>query len=180
MVPTKNAVTLDIAALFEQELQNRNEDLRREAALRMFQKLHPTNKTTVDGLLEGLKRQPDVWSVVSTMGVVDFAESLLGHSAEDDKGEPAPVVRRTRLTDGQKSSLKGIIIGVLADTPSGLSRTEISSNINNELLANVGVDRDELANKLRQPLIELLADNKIHTIGEKRLMKYINGPKKTR
>jgi hypothetical protein len=38
--------------------------------------------------------------------------------------------------------------------------------------------RDELADKLRQPLGELVADNKIQTIREMRLMRYQPGPKK--
>ena len=46
------------------------------------------------------------------------------------------------------------------------------------MLATVGVRRDELADKLRQPLGELVADKKIHTNGEKRLMKYYAGAKK--
>ena len=46
-----------------------------------------------------------------------------------------------------------------------------------DVLVTIGVKRDELANKLRQPLGELVADNKIHTVGEKRLMRYHAGPK---
>lgn len=38
--------------------------------------------------------------------------------------------------------------------------------------------RDELADKLRQSLSKLVADHKIHTVGEKRLMRYHAGPKK--
>jgi hypothetical protein len=37
------------------------------------------------------------------------------------------------------------------------------------------VKRDELADKLRQPLGELVGDHKIHTVGEKRLMRYHAG-----
>ena len=64
---------------------------------------------------------------------------------------------------------------MLSSARDGMSRSEIAENINNELLSNVGVDRTELANKLRQPLAELVGDSKIHTIGEKRLMKYHHG-----
>ena len=44
----------DVSALFEQALLARKEDLRREAALRMFAKLHPNNQVTVDRFLSGL------------------------------------------------------------------------------------------------------------------------------
>ncbi|HMU39995.1 MAG TPA: hypothetical protein PKE31_13390 [Pseudomonadota bacterium] len=177
MSTTKTGINHDITALFEQELQARNEDLRRQAALRMFHKLHPTNKVSVQSFMEGLRQHPDVWNAVSDMGIVDFAQSLVGKTsaASDTKTESS---RRTRLSEAQKNSLKGIIVSVLSSSPDGLNRTDIASSINNELLANVGVDREELANKLRQPLVELVADNKIHTIGEKRLMKYFTGPGK--
>ena len=45
------------------------------------------------------------------------------------------------------------------------------------MLATIGVKRDELAAKLRQPLGELVGDKKLHTVGEKRLMKYHVGAK---
>jgi len=46
------------------------------------------------------------------------------------------------------------------------------------MLATIGVKRDELAAKLRQPHGELVGDKKRHTVGEKRLMKYHAGAKK--
>ena len=163
----------DITALFEQELQARNEDLRRQAAMTMFSKLHPTNKVSVEEFVSGLKQHKDVWAAVSTMGVLDFAEALVGRRPTESK--PVKAQRRTRLSEAQKNSLKGIIVSVLSSARDGMSRSEIAENINNDLLSNVGVDRTELANKLRQPLAELVGDSKIHTIGEKRLMKYHNG-----
>ncbi len=177
MAGKKSGTAFDITALFEQELQARNEDLRRQAAMTMFFKLHPTNKTTVEEFITSLKQHKDVWSAVSTMGIIDFVEALGGKRPTEAKPGKA-AAKRTRLSEGQKNSLKGIITSVLSSARDGLSRSEIADNINNELLANVGVDRGELANKLRQPLGELVADNKIHTIGEKRLMKYHNGPGK--
>ena len=45
-------------------------------------------------------------------------------------------------------------------------------------LVTIGVKRDELADKLRQPLGELVGDNKIHSVGEERLLRYLAGPKK--
>ena len=168
----------DITALFEQELQARNEDLRRQAAMTMFFKLHPTNKVTVEQFINSLKQHKDVWAAVSEMGILDFAENLSGGRPQKSDSKPAKAQKRTRLSEGQKNSLKGIIVSVLSNARDGMSRAEISDNINNDLLSTVGVDRAELANKLRQPLGELVGDNKIHTIGEKRLMKYHSGPKK--
>ena len=62
----------------------------------------------------------------------------------------------------------------------GLSRTDIAGQIGEDVLATIGVKRDELADKLRQPLGELVDDNKIHTIGEKRLMRYHAGRRSSR
>ncbi|MFO0621846.1 MAG: hypothetical protein U0745_10645 [Polyangia bacterium] len=169
---------LDIAALFEQELQARNEDLRRQAALTMFFKLHPTNKVSVEQFINELKQHKDVWAAVSEMGILDFAENLIGGAKVKAAAKPDGESKRTRLSEGQKNSLKGIIVSVLSSANGGLSRTEIADNISNDLLNTVGVDRAELANKLRQPLGELVADHKIHTVGEKRLMKYHHGKKK--
>jgi hypothetical protein len=95
----------DITALFEQELQARNEDLRRQAAMTMFSKLHPTNKVSVEEFVSGLKQHKDVWAAVSTMGVLDFAEALVGRRPTESK--PAKAQRRTRLSEAQKNSLKG-------------------------------------------------------------------------
>jgi len=168
--------SLDISSLFEQELQARNEDLRRQAALTMFYKLHPNNKMNVEQFIAGIKQHKDVWSVVSTMGIVDFADAILGGKsrtpAAPTSGKPA---RRTRLNETQKNTLKAVIQKTLGDSKDGLNRNEIAKNVTNDQLTNIGVSRDELANKLRQPLSELVSDGKIHTVGEKRLMKYLVG-----
>lgn len=168
--------SLDINSLFEQELQARNEDLRRQAALTMFYKLHPTNKVNVEQFIAGIKQHKDVWAVVSTMGVVDFAEAILGGkgraTAAPASGKPA---RRTRLNETQKNTLKTVIQKALGESKDGLNRNEIAKAVSNEQLTTIGVSRDELANKLRQPLGELVSDGKIHTVGEKRLMKYLVG-----
>ena len=67
---------------------------------------------------------------------------------------------------------------LLGQHKDGLSRTEIAGQIGDDVLATIGVKRDELAAKLRQPLGELVGDKKLHTVGEKRLMKYHAGEKK--
>ena len=167
--------SLDINQLFEQELQARNEDLRRQAALTMFYKLHPTNKVTVEQFIAGIKQHKDVWAVVSTMGVVDFADAILGGKVRPVAAPAGKPARRTRLNENQKNTLKNFIQKTLGDSKDGLNRNEIAKAIPNEQLATIGVSRDELANKLRQPLSELVTDGKIHTVGEKRLMKYLVG-----
>jgi hypothetical protein len=158
--------SLDISSLYEQELQASNEDLRRKAALSLFYKLHPNNKVSVEHFIGGIKQHKDVWSVVAGMGVVDFAP------AAPQSGKP---VRRTRLNENQKNNLKQVIQKTLGDSRDGLNRNEIAKSISGDQLTHIGVSRDELANKLRQPLSELVSDGKIHTVGEKRLMKYLVG-----
>lgn len=166
--------SFDISSLFEQELQARNEDLRRQAALNMFYKLHPTNKVTVEQFINQLRQHKDVWGVVSTMGVVDFAEALSGGKRIPEKAATKPA-RRTRLNESQKTNLKSVILKTLSENKDGLNRNEIAKAVTNEQLTTIGIDRAELANKLRQPLSELVSDGKIHTVGEKRLMKYLTG-----
>lgn len=178
-IPTASD-SLDINSLFERELQARNEDLRRQAAERLLYKLQPTNKFSVEQFIAGIKQHRDVWAVVSTMGVVDFAEALLGGKARPAVASAGKPTRRSRLTETQKNAIKVAIQKALTESKEGLNRNDIAGRIGNDQLANIGVGRDELANKLRQPLGELVSDGKIHTVGEKRLMKYVmgSGPRK--
>lgn len=67
---------------------------------------------------------------------------------------------------------------MLGNHKDGLSRTDIANQIGDDVLTTIGVKRDELADKLRQPLGELVDENKIHTVGEKRLMRDQAGAKK--
>ena len=177
--PTMNS-TLDINSLFEHELQASNEDLRRQAAQTMFYKLHPTNKINVEQFIAVIKQHRDVWAVVSTMGIVDFADAIVGDNAGNKVVQSGKPARRTRLNETQKNTIKVAIQKLLGDSKDGLSRSEIAQCIPNDQLAPIGVSLDELANKLRQPLGELVSEGKIHTVGEKRLMKYWagSGPRK--
>ncbi|HMU41268.1 MAG TPA: hypothetical protein PKE31_19830 [Pseudomonadota bacterium] len=178
MAATKSG--LDIGALFEHELEARKEDLRRQTALLMFSKLRPGNRVTVEQFLDSLKQHADVWAAVSGMGILDFAQALAESKPESvpkRDAKPAKIKRRTRLSDAQKLALKGVVLDVLSGHADGMSRAEIASQPNEEVLGRVGVRRDQLADKLRQPLLELVKENKLHTVGEKRLMKYIAGPK---
>jgi hypothetical protein len=186
VAPRKNQAAqansnLEIGTLFEQELQALNEDLRRQAAMSMFTKLQPTNKISVEQFLQGLKQHKEVWAVVATMGIVDFADCINdGRKLREGRGrgasaEPRAEGKRTRLSEQQKQALKVIVQRVLADNKEGLNRNEIAKHISADQIASVSVERGELANKLRQPLAELVNDSKIHTVGEKRLMKYVAG-----
>jgi len=180
--PTSTPAGLEIDSLFEQELRVQNEDLRRQAALRTFYKLHPNNRVTVEQFISSVKQNKDIWSAVSTLGVLDFAEAVLGNrggAAKASRSESKPH-KRTRLSETQKNSLKSAILGVLTGNKEGSNRNEIAKAISADQLSSINLDRGELANKLRQPLAELVGDGKIHTVGEKRLMKYLhgNGPRK--
>ena len=180
--PTSTPATLEIDSIFEQELRSQNEDLRRQAALRTFYKLHPGNRVTVDQFINNIKGNKDIWSAVSTLGILDFAEAVLGHrpaANKVSKSDSKPH-KRTRLSESQKNALKSAITGVLGGNKEGLNRNEIAKAISSDQLSAINVDRAELANKLRQPLAELVGDSKIHTVGEKRLMKYLpgSGPRK--
>src|SRR5690349_17227152 len=88
--------------------------------------------------------------------------------------------RRQRLSEDQKSSLKNAILMVLEGQSGGRSRTELTAAIAAAGLSPADIARADLAEKLRQPLHELLVENKLHTVGEKRLMKYLLGGKRGR
>ncbi len=178
MAATKDGMVFDIYSLFEQELQARNEDLRRQAALAMLLKLRLSAKVTMADFLDTLQQHKDVWAAVLGMSVVEFASILSGGPRAESAAPTMAPAKRTRISDAQKHSLKGAIVSVLGQHKDGLSRTEIAGQIGDDALATIGVKRDELAAKLRQPLGELVGDRKLHTVGEKRLMKYHAGPKK--
>ena len=175
VAPVAAANPMDITGLFEQELQARNEDLRRQAALNMFYKLHPSNKVNVEQFIAGIKQHKDVWAVVSTMGIVDFAEALSGGKRAATPGKEAKPARRTRLNENQKTTLKQVIVKTLSDSKDGLNRNEIARSFSNEQLASINIGREELANKLRQLFFKDMANSKIYTVGEKCLMKYLVG-----
>ena len=178
MTTKKEGAVFDINSLFEQELQARNEDLRRQAALAMLPKLRSSAKVTMADFLDTLQQHKDVWTAVLGMSVVEFASILSGGLRAESAAPTTTPAKRTRISDAQKNSIKGAIVSVLGQHKDGLSRTEIAGQIGDNVLATIGVKRDELATKLRQPLGELVGDRKLHTVGEKRLMKYHVGAKK--
>ena len=153
------------------ELQTVNEDVRRLAALATFYRLRPSNNITVEQFLSRLQGHQELWSAVRSLGIVEFAEALAGYQAPIAV-EPQ---RRTRLTEDQKISLKAAILQVLAGHSPGMSRTEITAAIVSVGLTPAGIKRTDLPIKVRQPLHELVAEGKLHTVGEKRLMKYVLG-----
>src|SRR5690349_6727248 len=97
--------TNDLDSLFERELQTVNDDVRKKAAFAAFEKLRPSNSITVEQFLAGLERHKDMWAVVSTLRITDFAEALVGKRAPSAASTPAPQERyRTRINDDQKNS----------------------------------------------------------------------------
>lgn len=164
----------DLNSLFERELHAVHEDVRRKAALATLRNLRPTNSVTVQQFVTNAQAHRDIWAVVSTLGVMDFADALLGQRASSRTDAPV-AGKRTRLSEEQKNGLKAICLRVLEANRAGLSRSELAAQIQGQGLKLSVIADGELAEKLRTPLAELLSDNKAHTIGEKRLMKYFPG-----
>lgn len=175
MTPSPEA---GIDSLFQSELASVNEDIRRKAALAAFKKLRPTSRVTVGQFLSGLQQHKEMWAAIATLSIVEFAESLLGRKQSAAAESTPSNKKRTRLSEGQKSGLKSATLRVLEGKAGGLSRMEVSAAIVTGNLVPEGIDRAELADKLRQPLQELVVEKKLHTVGEKRLMKYLAGGKK--
>ncbi len=164
----------DVEGIFQRELQAINEDVRRKAALSTLNNLKLNNRVTVEQFVSSVQRHKDVWSVVASMGIIDLAMALTGRSTAAPEKAAAPKTR-TRLSDEQKAGLKGVALRLLESHKAGLSRTELAAVIRDEQLKPAGIADEELADKLRIPLAELVGENKIHTVGEKRLMKYVPG-----
>ncbi len=178
--PQPVASNLEIGTLYEQELQSLNENLRRQAAQSMFRKLQPSNSHTVEQFLGLLKQHKEVWNTVSNMGIVEFADAINDGQRLREVHHRRPELmngdgKRTRLSDAQKQALKVMTVKVLNEHKEGLNRNHIADYIPNDQVSGIGVIRAELANKLRQPLGELVDERRIHTEGEKRLMKYLIG-----
>ncbi len=174
MSATRNDPATDVEGIFQRELQAINEDVRRKAALSTINNLRLNNRVTVDQFVSSIQKHKDVWAVVSTMGIIDLAMALTGRSMADPEKAAGPKTR-TRLSDDQKAGLKGVALRLLESHKAGLSRTELAAVIRDEQLKPAGIADEELADKLRIPLAELVGENKIHTVGEKRLMKYVPG-----
>lgn len=170
----------ELESLFRQELQTQDEELRRQAALATLHRLNPSNRLTVEQFFQDLQRHKDLWTVASGMGILDFAAILGGQrSAAPTAAAAKPErQRRTRLTDDAKSALKVAIARVLTGVSEGMSRTDCARAILEQGLAPSSVDRAELADKLRLPLGELVSEGRLHTVGEKRLMRYLAGGKR--
>lgn len=166
------AEPIELDSSFLRELQPMNEDVRRLAALATLHRLRPSNELTVEGLLTGLHAHKELWAVIGSLGIVEFAQALTGPAASLAATPP----RRTRLTEQQKGSLKVAILRVLAGHPPGMSRTEVVAAVVAASMTPAGIRRDDLLVKVRQPLHELVTAGEIHTVGEKRLMKYLAGP----
>lgn len=164
---------LELDSFFLRELQTVNEDVRRLAALATFNRLRPSNDITVERFLAGLQAHEELWAVVGSLGIVEFAQGLTGHQAVPRATEPQ---RRSRLTEDQKVSLKAAMVRVLAGHPGGMTRTEAVAAVVSSGLTPAGLKLSDLPIKVRQPLHELVAEGAIHTIGKKRLMKYLAGP----
>jgi hypothetical protein len=177
--PMTTAPTSELDGLFQRELESVHDDVRKKAALAAFKKLLPNNRVTVEQFFSGLQRHKDIWTAVATLGVTEFAAIIAGRR-EVAPSAVEPSKRRTRLSDDQKGSLKNAILLVLEGSSGGKSRTEITAAIDAAGLSPADIARPDLAEKLRQPLHELLGENKLHTVGEKRLMKYILGGKRGR
>ncbi len=168
---------LELDSFFMRELQTVNEDVRRVAALATFHRLRPGNDITVEEFLTSLQAHEELWAVVRSLGIVEFAQALAGGGGGSSGPATAPESgRRTRLTENQKAGLKDAIARVLAAHPAGMSRTEVTAAVVAAGLVPAGIEQGDLQIKVRQPLHELVAAGQIHTVGEKRLMKYLAGP----
>ena len=106
------AEPMELDSSFLGELQPLNEDVRHLAALATLHRLRPSNELTVEGLLTGLHAHKELWAVIGSLGIVEFAQAL---TAAASRAAPPP--RRPRLTEEQKGSLKAAILRVLAGHP---------------------------------------------------------------
>lgn len=158
-------------ALFSEELQTLQEDISRRAALAVLDRIRFTNATTLGDFLAEMKQRKDLWAVLTTVGVVDFAKAICGvvPGQAEDVVEP-----RTRISESQKQGLKDLVLKTLQTANVGLNRKDLAARFSDNELDQLGLPRnDKLADKLRQPLLELLREKSIRSEGEKRLLVYL-------
>ena len=79
---------LELDSFFMRELQTVNEDVRRVAALATFHRLRPGNDITVEEFLTSLQAHEELWAVVRSLGIVEFAPALAGGGG--GRSGPAP------------------------------------------------------------------------------------------
>ena len=104
----KAGSVFEINALFEQELQACNEDMRRQAALLMLPKLRRCARVTMAKFHDSLQRHREVWSAVLEMSAVEFASLIAGiPRAEPTKDAPEQTKRIPDLR-GYGLNLSGI------------------------------------------------------------------------
>lgn len=130
-------------------------------------KLRPSARVTMAEFLDALQQHKEVWSAVLSMSIVEFASSRAGRPHSETGAATEPKTRRTRVSDAQRKSTKGAIVSVLGNRHDGLTRVELAGQIADNVLATIGVKREELADNSRQPLSEFVVDKKIHIVGEK-------------
>lgn len=159
-------------ALYSEELQTLHEDISRKAALAVLERIRFSNSTSLGDFLAEMKQRKDLWAVLNTVGIVDFAMAICGvmpGEERDADGEP-----RTRISEAQKQGLKNLVLKVLTATNEGLNRKDISARFGDNDLEALGLQRnDKLPDKLRQPLLELVRESRIRSEGEKRLLVYL-------
>lgn len=158
-----------VALLFQQEVQSLQQELHRRAARALFRKLHPAEETSVGAFLQRLQEHPVLWEEISSMSAIEFAKHLLGILPADST-ETVP--RRTRLNEEQKEGLKQVVVNILSSHSQGLSRHDLVAAVPQNFLHELRIETNQLGAKLRQPLLELLREQRITTTGQKRLMRY--------
>ena len=156
---TASATELD--GLFLHELQAANENVDRMAALAVFQRLRPNNHVTVDQLLTAIKRPKQIWAIMGSLKIVEFAKSLT-----DDQAPSAarPRRRRMRISYQVKNNLKGTVLRMLASHADGMRRTEVAAVLIAEGLVPPGIERAALPERVRQTLRELVAEGELHPV----------------
>lgn len=168
-----------VEAIYEEELKAINQELGRKAALAMLSRMRFGNQLTLGEFMDQMRDHKDVWSALSGIGVTDFARAVVGGgmteaappSASGDDDDEA--VGRTRLTEVQKESLKEMIMEVMEAADEGLGRRVIAERMSEERVAELGIAQQQLAAKLKQPLAELVNDERLATEGQRRLMVYV-------
>ena len=169
----RNASRLvDFHALYRERMRLVADDLRRQVARSAIESMRPSNRLSVGDFLTALQQDPEVWDAVASLGLMDFAGSVTGRRRSWPGLVPA---KRSRLTATQTASLKSAIVAVLMRHADGLVRRQIAQSFDEKAMKRLRLDRSTLPRKLRQPMAQLLAERKIHTVGQKRGARYFAG-----
>lgn len=175
MNPSENKLQIgDLGAAYQQEFNNIQFNIGKEAAISVFRKLAVSSEITIGQLFKSLTEDPSLWLGLSELQALEFARILLGREKQRSHPHaPSEKKKRNKLSVQQSTELKQLIMNTLQDCPKGLTRLRLVESFNKETLKELGMSSQEANIKIRRPLVDLVKEQLLYKVGEKKGVRYI-------